>query len=394
MTSQLQTPSLSVAIAAEQTYLQIPSQPEWIAPTVEFLRDKALQCGACPESHARKLTLALHEALTNSVVHGNLEVSSELKERSEDAFAQMLAERSADPRYGTRPVDICIDYDGERCRWMFTDLGRGFDVERALARAEQADPEAPMASGRGIQLMRAFLDEVRYEAGGRRVVLTLRRPAGGERRRHDRLPLQRPVRVTPVRADGTADWQAGHDGIAQNLSADGMSVVQAEPVPTPGVLIGLDWGGQTIHVPAEVRHCRAQGERRVELGLRFHFAPGGPAPEPCAGAGQAIGSLVRQLGTDGVGHDARRAHPRTPYTARIHIQPAASSAPLIGFARDLSEGGIAFLTTRPLPLGEVTLFLTRADETALQVTARVLRCNPLTAGIYDVGACFLDAPAG
>ncbi len=310
MTSQLQTPSLSTAIAAEQTYLQIPSQPEWIAPTVEFLRDKAVQCGACPETRARKLTLALHEALTNSVIHGNLEVSSELKERSEDAFVQTLAERSADPNYSARPVDICIDYDGERCQWMFTDRGQGFDVERALARMEQNELEAPMASGRGIQLMRAFLDEVRYEAGGRRVVLTLRRPVGEERRRRTRLPMQRPVRITPIRADGKADWEASHDGIAQNISADGMSVVQTRPVTTNGVLLGLEWGGQTVHVPAEVRHCQAQGERLVELGCRFHFAPGNSELEPRANSEQAIGSLVEQLGADGVGQDERRVHPR------------------------------------------------------------------------------------
>jgi anti-sigma regulatory factor (Ser/Thr protein kinase) len=392
MTSQLQTPSLSAAVAAEQTHLQIPSQPEWIAPTVEFLRDRALQCGACPEARARKLTLALHEALTNSVIHGNLEVSSALKERSEDAFVQVLAERSADPRYGSRPVDIRIDYDGECCRWTFIDRGQGFDVERALARAEQAEPETPVASGRGIQLMRAFLDEVRYEAGGRRVVLVLRRPVGEERRRHTRLPLQRPVRVTPIRADGKADWEAAYDGIAQNISADGMSVVQTQPVTTAGVLIGLDWEGQTVHVPAEVRRCEVQGERLVELGCRFHFAPGSPAQEPLPVPGQAAGLQVAQPGTDGEGHDERRVHPRAPYAARIHIQPAAGGTPLMGFARNLSRDGIAFLATQALPLGEVTLFLARAGETDLEVVARVVRCNLLTAGIYDVGARFLDVP--
>jgi anti-sigma regulatory factor (Ser/Thr protein kinase) len=386
MTSPMQTPSPCVAVAAEQTYLQIPSQPEWIAPTVEFLRDKALQCGACPESRARKLTLALHEALTNSVVHGNLEVSSELKERSENAFAQRLAERSADPHYGTRPVDICIDYDGERCRWMFTDRGKGFDVERALARVEQPEPDLPLSSGRGIQLMRAFLDEVRYEAGGRRVVLILRRTDGEERRRLNRLPLQRPVRITPIGADGRVDWEAAHDGIAQNISADGMSVVQTEPVTTAGVLIGLDWGGQTVHVPAEVRHCQTQGDRIVELGCRFQFAPGRLE--------QTTTSAVREQGTDGVGHDERRVHPRAPYTVRVHVTQAAGGSPLIGFARDLSQGGIAFLATQPLPLGEVTLSLPRPDASARQVTARIVRCNLLTAGIYDVGAHFLDGSVG
>src|SRR5690242_19357716 len=120
MTSVLQSPSLPAAVAAEQTYLQIPSHPEWIAPTVEYLREKAVLCGACHPSRAHKLTLALHEALTNSVIHGNLELPSELKEESGNSFAEALAARAADPRFGQRPVEMRVDYDGACCRWTLT----------------------------------------------------------------------------------------------------------------------------------------------------------------------------------------------------------------------------------------------------------------------------------
>jgi anti-sigma regulatory factor (Ser/Thr protein kinase) len=172
MTSSPQSPSLPAAVAAEQTYLQIPSQPEWIAPTVEYLKDKAILCGVCHEARSRKLTLALHEALTNSVIHGNLELSSELKERSRTAFAEALAERAADRHYANRPVEVRVDYDGERCLWTITDHGKGFPVESVLARAAQTDPEEMLSSGRGILLMKALLDGLSYEQGGRRAILT------------------------------------------------------------------------------------------------------------------------------------------------------------------------------------------------------------------------------
>ncbi len=64
----------------------------------------------------------------------------------------------------------------------------------------------------------------------------------------------------------------------------------------------------------------------------------------------------------------------------------------MGFARNLSRDGIAFLATQPLPLGEVTLFLARPDASDLEVVAQVVRCNHLMAGIYDVGTRFLDEP--
>src|SRR6516164_4604390 len=109
MISELQSPVVPSAVAAERTFLQIPSQPEWIAPTVEYLKDKAILCGACHQARAKKLMLALHEALTNSIIHGNLELSSDLKESSDSAFAEALAQRAADPRYGSRSVDVRID---------------------------------------------------------------------------------------------------------------------------------------------------------------------------------------------------------------------------------------------------------------------------------------------
>jgi anti-sigma regulatory factor (Ser/Thr protein kinase) len=392
MTTTLQAPSLPATVAAEQSFLQIPSQPEWIAPTVEYLKEKAVLCGACDGVRGRKLTLALHEALTNSVVHGNLELSSDLKERSDSAFAEALAERSADPHYGMRPVEIHVDYDGDCCRWMFTDQGKGFDVQRALARAENPDPEMLFSSGRGILLMRTFLDDVRYEAGGRRVVLTMTRPSGEERRREARVPAQRPVRVAPVRADGTVDWEAAYEGVSQNLSRDGIAILQARLATSDRILIGIDWEGQILYVPAEVRHCQSRNGDVVELGCRFQVSSNVSAKTaPATGhIDRAISGLLEQLNSPSVPHDDRRAHPRAAYTTRLLIQSRADSEPVVGFGRDLSKGGISFLTSTPLPRENVMVSLPQHDRTTLRVVARIIRCNQLMAGIYDVAARFLD----
>src|SRR5436189_151468 len=102
------TLDLAGAVVAERSRIRIPSRPEWVPPTIEFLKQKAQLCGACHESRAGKLVLAMHEALTNAVVHGNLEVSSELKERDDDVFARALAERAADPRFASRSVVIDV----------------------------------------------------------------------------------------------------------------------------------------------------------------------------------------------------------------------------------------------------------------------------------------------
>jgi anti-sigma regulatory factor (Ser/Thr protein kinase) len=389
MISQLQSPELPWTVAAERTYLQIPSQPEWIAPTVEYLKDKAILCGACHQKRAIRLTLALHEALTNSLIHGNLELPSDLKDRSECAFAEALSQRAADPHYGTRPVDVEVAYDGERCQWIFTDQGKGFDVERVLARAPSiGEPEQMLASGRGILLMRAFLDDVRYELGGRRAVLTLSRGSGEEKRRCPRLPLQQPIRVAPIGADGVVDWGEAHEAVVQNLSSDGIAILQSQLANSERVLIGIDWQGQMLYVPAEVQRCQMRGGL-VELGCRFQIPP--PANDGLSnGVERVIGPLLEQLNGPAVPTDGRRLHPRAAYTARITIEIRADQPPVIGFGRDLSHGGIAFLTSTPLPLDSATLTLPQSDHKALRLLARIIRCHQLVSGIYDVGARFLD----
>lgn len=392
MTSPLQSPSLPSAVAAEQTYLQIPSQPEWIAPTVEYLKDKAILCGACHETRVHKLTLVLHEALTNSIIHGNLELSSDLKERGDGAFTEALAERAADPYYASRTVEVHIDYNGERCRWTITDRGKGFDVERALAHAASDDPALMLASGRGILLMRAFLDEVSYEMGGRRAILTLTHPSGAEKRRAPRLPMQQTIRVAPIDDSGVVDWDAVHEAVAQNLSADGIGLLQNRIANSSHVLVGIDWQGQMLYVPAEVRHCRTRGDDAVELGCRFQLSPAAFATNAARNADveRAIDALLEQKS---VRADERRLHARAAYTARITIETSADRPPLIGFGRDLSKGGMSFLTSMPLPFDEVTLTLPAHNGEALKVAAHVVRCHQIMSGVYDVGVRFVAVAA-
>src|SRR4051794_4721690 len=86
----MDTPKLPQAVVAEQTHLRIQSRPDWIEPTVAYLLQRALLSGACAEARADQLLLALHEGLTNAVIHGNLEVDSGLKEREDNTFIEKL----------------------------------------------------------------------------------------------------------------------------------------------------------------------------------------------------------------------------------------------------------------------------------------------------------------
>jgi anti-sigma regulatory factor (Ser/Thr protein kinase) len=383
------TPDLASAVLSERTRLCIPSRPEWIPPVIEFLKQKAQLTGACHQSRAGKLVLALHEALTNAVIHGNLELASDLKEQPDDAFARALADRSGDERYSSRPVTIDIDHDADRCRWSFIDEGKGFEFSRYLYR--EPDTEALwLSSGRGIMLMRAFVDDLYYELGGRKVTLTLYRGSGIEKREHGRLPMQKRVQVAPIRPDGTVDWEAVQEAITQNLSSSGIGLLQSQLATTDRVILGIEVEGQTLYLPAEVRHCKPLEEGVVELGCRFLLRQD---PEPPSQASlnveEAIEALLRRPRAPARAADERRIHKREVYTERIEVLGPAGSAHLIGFARDLSKGGIAFISTTALPLEECIVCLPQGEGPPLRLQSRIVRCVSLTPGFYDVGAKFL-----
>ncbi len=396
MTSPQDAPDLAAYLLSERTHLRMPSKPHWIEAAVEWLRQKAVLSGACHESRAGKLLVALHEALSNAIVHGNLEISSSLKESGDDAFARLLAKRVADPRYAGRSVDVHIDCDANQCRWTITDEGPGFDVETVLRRHESDDPELLLASGRGILIMKSFLDVVRWEQGGRRLILALERTSGEEKRRETRVSHQQPVRVAPIRPDGSVDWQAAYDAVGRNYSGQGMAVIQEQLAQADRILIAMTVNEEVIYVPAEVRHCRSVASGIVELGCRFQAEPAPKvATTPSTGESlarmhEAITTLLEQHAEPRLPGDERRRHPRAVYTERVDIFAGPRADAMPGYARDLSKGGISFIIHAPLQDEIVVALLPRDGSQPLHLRARVVRCNRLIEGFYDVGAQFLE----
>lgn len=404
MMSVADKPHLPDHILSEQTQLSFPSYPHWIEAAVEFLRQKAVLGGACDEARSGKLMVALHEALSNAVVHGNLEVSSELKEQGDNAFAVALAQRVADSAYSGRSVDILIDSNQERCTWVITDKGPGFDIDAVMKKKLSDDPEVILASGRGILIMSSFLDEMKYEMGGRRLILSLRRDSGEEKRSAPRLPIQAPIRIAPIRPDGAVDWDAAYEAVAKDLSEHGIALLQNRLATSGRILIGMSVDEQMIYLPAEVRHCRSLSGDLVEIGCRFQTkrASGIRDDEPVSDF-QAIEKVMAEFlalhATPKLPADERRAHQRIVYTEQIEIVTPGHPEPLFGYARDLSRSGIAFITTVPLAAELTLIVLPRAMPGPLRLRATIVRCAKIQDGFFDVGAKFLGVesealPAG
>lgn len=164
-----QTPAVaSIAVTECFTSRELAEQ-EFHFPVIRELYES----GEIDLNLRLKLTLALQEALTNSLDHGNLELKSEWKEITaadgRDHYTNIRQERLASEPYCSRSIIVHTDYDGSRILVRITDEGKGFEVgpkSSADARNETLPPY-----GRGLTIMHGTLDSVSYALHGRQVTL-------------------------------------------------------------------------------------------------------------------------------------------------------------------------------------------------------------------------------
>jgi len=112
---------------------------------------------------------ALEEALLNAMYHGNLEVSSELKEQDHQAFYALAEERRFALPWINRRIHVRSWLTPHEVKFVIRDDGKGFDPSTL---PDPTDPEnLARPFGRGVMLMRAFMDDVAYNDIGNEVTL-------------------------------------------------------------------------------------------------------------------------------------------------------------------------------------------------------------------------------
>ena len=125
------------------------------------------------ESERIRIGVALEEALLNSFYHGNLEVSSKLREDDYNEYYALAKLRCSQSPYAERKITVNCKFDQEAVVFTITDEGPGFDPSLLPDPRDPENLERP--SGRGLLLMRTFLDEVEYNPKGNQVRMLKRR---------------------------------------------------------------------------------------------------------------------------------------------------------------------------------------------------------------------------
>lgn len=128
--------------------------------------------GICETAEEVRIGVALAEALMNAYFHGNLEVPSSMREDSHDDFHELANQRSKQAPYRDRRIRVSTRFSRTHAFFSIRDDGNGFDTSKL------PDPTDALAlakpHGRGLFLMRSFMDEVRFNDRGNVVTMVKR----------------------------------------------------------------------------------------------------------------------------------------------------------------------------------------------------------------------------
>jgi DNA-binding NarL/FixJ family response regulator len=156
----------------------LENDPAMFDPLTELFQEFIFGMGLCDETDRFRVGMALKEALLNALYRGNLEISFEqTRDVREELVAgealQLVQQRRQQEPYRDRRIRVHIAMDPQEARFVVQDDGPGFDVANLPKRDDLSALDGD--TGRGIVLMRAFMDDVRYNEQGNEVTLIKRR---------------------------------------------------------------------------------------------------------------------------------------------------------------------------------------------------------------------------
>ena len=156
-----------------ESHFLLDNDPSLITPLFGHLEQDLARMKLCDENGLIRVAVALREALINAIHHGNLEVSSQLLETEERAYHRLVEERRRLKPYRDRRVHIVASVSPAKATYSIRDEGNGFDPSLLPDPTDPANLEKP--SGRGLLLIRTFMDEVNHNAVGNEITMTKRR---------------------------------------------------------------------------------------------------------------------------------------------------------------------------------------------------------------------------
>jgi CheY-like chemotaxis protein len=153
---------------------QLRNDPSFFPHLISHIQDLLELFSFGDEGLRIRIAVALTECLDNAHFHGNLELSSDLREGDGQAWSEAARSRRSQAPYRDRKIAVETRISRQQVSFTIRDEGPGFDVARVSNPTDDHHLQRP--SGRGIFLVKTFMDEVAFNATGNEVRLVKRRP--------------------------------------------------------------------------------------------------------------------------------------------------------------------------------------------------------------------------
>lgn len=124
--------------------------------------------------HFSKISLSLHEMLTNAIEHGNCGIGFSRKTEilhSNKGMAEVIAELNKNPNISKKRVKIEFDLNSEKAVFIITDQGNGFKLTDLPLPASKENIFS--IHGRGIMMTKTFVDSLEFNEKGNQVKIVI-----------------------------------------------------------------------------------------------------------------------------------------------------------------------------------------------------------------------------
>jgi len=159
-------------VRRESVFL-LDNDPDLIASFMKLMGEELAGVGFWDVTGQLQVSIALQEALTNAMFHGNLEVGTEHRQWDERVFDELAEERRHCEPYCSRRIRVHAQLDSNAARFIVSDDGRGFDTSLFDRPIDTED--LSQIGGRGLILIRTFMDEVCFNSSGTQISMIKQR---------------------------------------------------------------------------------------------------------------------------------------------------------------------------------------------------------------------------
>jgi CheY-like chemotaxis protein/anti-sigma regulatory factor (Ser/Thr protein kinase) len=167
-------------IGSGEAVLSLPSDRSLFTPLVEHVQHMVSAIGLVDETGSLRVALAMEEALVNALYHGNLGLSAAEIEAANSAFHQsgqdVLPDRLS-PALRERKIYVRVQFSREQVTFTIRDEGAGFNPASIPAPTDPLNFSGESPAGRGLVLIRMFMDEVGFNESANEIRLCKRREA-------------------------------------------------------------------------------------------------------------------------------------------------------------------------------------------------------------------------